>query len=88
MCVKARTRVRNCASALDALACVCAADVLDPNTDPTDRWTIEVVVEHSTHLQTSGVPPAVLAALANHDLTVRGVTQQGAGSFSVVVATA
>lgn len=52
-----------------------------------DRWTVEVVVEHPTHLH-SGVPPEVLAALADHDLTVRRVTQQGAESFSVVVATA
>lgn len=86
--VQARKRARECASALDTQESVCAVDVLDPRVDPTDRWTVELVIKHPNHACTPGIPPAVLTVLADHDLTVRQVTQQGAGAFSVAVATA
>jgi hypothetical protein len=84
----ARERARECASVLESRTRVCAVDVLDPRIDPTDCWTVELVIKHPNHARTPGVPPEVLAVLADHDLTVRAVTQQGAGAFSVATATA
>lgn len=78
--VEKRERARKCADTLAAREPVLAVDVLDPHTDPTARWTIELV------LCAEGVPPQVLDDFGNYRLTVRSVAPQG--PFYQVVATA
>lgn len=40
-------------------------DLLTPDADPTDRWTLELTIDHD------GLPPAVAEILADEGLTIR-----------------
>jgi len=71
--VDRRRRARRCGAALETVAPVQAVDVLDPHTDPTQRWTVEIVLAPSA----GGLPPEVLSTLAAHQLSVRDVSPQG-----------
>lgn len=68
--VEQRQNARDCATACLDEPAVVAADALDPATDPTDRWTVELV------LCVDGVPPAVSRLLSLYDLTIRDVSPQ------------
>jgi hypothetical protein len=43
---------------------VLGTDLVDPDTDPTNRWTVEIAIEGDT------APPAVLQILADEGLPV------------------
>lgn len=58
---------------------VLSADVSHPATEPTDRWTVEATV-----VDTDGVPPAVLSALAEHGLELRHAGPRAPDVFRVV----
>ncbi|SEO72721.1 hypothetical protein SAMN05216388_1017119 [Halorientalis persicus] len=50
-----------------------AVDVLPPARDPTDRWTLDIVLAP----EAGGLPPAVETDLAAEGFTTRRVTPQG-----------
>lgn len=77
--VAKRERARKCADTLAARESVLAVDVLDPHTDPTDRWTLDIV------LCTEGVPPVALDDLGNYQATLRSVARQGTHWQAVAV---
>jgi len=69
----ARERARQAQREFRAEACVAHADLLTPATDPTDRWTLDIVVWSE-----SGRVPAVVARiLGEHDLDHRAAPQGG-----------
>ncbi|MFC7073088.1 hypothetical protein ACFQJ7_12520 [Halovenus rubra] len=80
--VEARQRTRKCADSLRGHAVVEAVDVLPPAKDPTDRWTVEVVLREGT----GGVPHQVLDTFGSYQLTLRDVSPQG--PYWVAVGTA
>lgn len=63
-----RKRAHEAADALRACESVVAVDVLDPATEPRDRWSIEVTAEQ--------VGPAVLRVAARHDLAAPQIAPQ------------
>jgi hypothetical protein len=71
--VEKRSRARKCAETLDARQSVLAVDVLDPHTDPSDRWTIELVLCENYN----GVPPQILDDLGSYRATLRKASPQG-----------
>lgn len=72
--VEQRNRVRAAATQLDADPRVLGVDVLDPTEGHREAWILEVTCA----LDASGVPPAVLRALAEHGLrVVRAGTRAG-----------
>jgi hypothetical protein len=75
----ARARCRDAASRLESRLCVETTDVLSPSIDPTDRWTLEVVVARS-----GGVPPEVLRDLARAGLSLRTAQPNGPDHYRVV----
>ena len=75
----ARQRADSAARALEAQGIVVAVDVLDPATDPSDRWTVDILLEPSA----CGAPANVLAELAARDCGVLDVELQG-GYWNVV----
>ena len=75
-----RNRARNCAQLLVAHDLVHAVDVIEPATDPTDRWTIELV------LCVNGVPDTILDTLAEYQLTLRHAGPRGPYWHVVAVA--
>ena len=78
--VDARKRTRKAADTLELHRQVDAVDVIEPATDPTDRWTIELVV------CVNGVPDTILDTLAEHELTLRHAGPRGPYWHVVAVA--
>lgn len=78
--VDARKRTRKAADALEVHHQVEAVDVLAPATDPTNRWTIELV------LCVNGVPDTILDTLAEYQLTLRHAGPRGPYWHVVAVA--
>lgn len=64
---EARQQARAAADALDLREDVLAADCLNPETEPTDLWAVELTLP----LRTGGVPPEIAVELARRGLTVR-----------------
>lgn len=79
---EAHAAVRSVARAADCDERVVATDVLDPDTGPLDRWSLEITLEP----RAGGCPPALQRELANRDLTVRDVSNQGTYWRAVVTA--
>jgi hypothetical protein len=75
-----RTRAHNAADTLAMHDRVEAVDVLAPDTNPTNRWTIELV------LCARGVPHDVLDVLGSYQLTLRDASPQGTYWQAVAVA--
>jgi hypothetical protein len=70
-----RRRVADAAVAAEAEPAIRAVDVIPADADPTDRWTLDLlVVENDAR---PGVPRAVLAVLADHDLHLLRAGPQG-----------
>jgi hypothetical protein len=76
-----RRRVARAATAAEAFACVAAVDVLPPDRDPSDRWTLDLLVRAS---DAGAVPPAIHALLGRHDLGTLRSGPQGEDLFQVV----
>lgn len=70
-----RSRARRCAGVLRPFPSVIAVDVLAPADDPTDRWTLDIVLGP----RADGVPPAVLDELGAFQATLRSAAPQGDG---------
>ena len=77
---RARKRARKAGDKLTRHHRVEAVDVLAPDTDPTDRWTVELV------LCAEGVPHDVLDLLGSYQLTLRTAQPQGPYWQAVAVA--
>jgi hypothetical protein len=77
---RARQRARKAADKLSLHHRVEAVDVLAPDTDPTNRWTIELA------LCGNGVPHDVLDLLGSYQLTLRSAQPQGPYWKAVAVA--
>jgi len=71
--VSARKRARALAETLAVRNSVAGVDVLEPHADPTDQWTLDVL------LDTRGVPPQVLDDLGSYQATLRDAGPQGRG---------
>jgi hypothetical protein len=69
----AHAAIRSVARAADCDERVVATDILDPDTGPLDRWSLEVTLEP----RAGGCPPALLREVAGRELTVREVSPQG-----------
>jgi len=69
--VSTRKRARKCAETLAVREPVVGVDVLEPHADPTDCWTLDIV------LDTRGVPPQVLDDLGSYQATLRDASPQG-----------
>ena len=78
----ARQRADSAARALEAQGIVVAVDVLAPDDDPSDHWTVDILLDSGA----GGAPANVLAELAARDCDVLDVEPQG--DFWNVVATA
>lgn len=77
---RARKRARKAADKLELHHRVEAVDVLAPEADPTNKWTIELV------LCAEGVPHDVLDLLGSYQLTLRESQPQGPYWQAVAVA--
>lgn len=66
--VRARDQARAAARQLDADPRVLAVDLIDPATDPTDSWTVDLICNSE-----SGLPSPVHSVLAEYGLTIRQV---------------
>jgi len=63
-----RDRARRAIRAIGDRPDILAIDLIDPDTDPTRRWTIEIACDGTT----GSVPPTILRALADAGLSIRG----------------
>lgn len=63
--VEARNKARAAIETLAARPDVVAHDLIPPQTDPSDRWTVELRID------ADGLPPAIVAELADRRLTLR-----------------
>jgi len=80
--VDQRERIRAARDRVETREPVLAADVPDPHTDPTARWTLELVLCEDA----DGVPHQVLDDLGSYGLTLRNVDPQGTGWIAVATA--
>jgi len=71
----ARRRVAEAAVAAEANRAIRAVDVIPAKQDPTDRWTLDLLVVENDNRP--GVPDAVLALLADYDLHLLRAGPQG-----------
>lgn len=76
--VEQRRRHRSLAQELDPFPSVAAIDRLDPQTDPSNRWTTELVVREPR------VPSGVLTVIGAHGLEIADVSQRGNPVHTVV----
>jgi hypothetical protein len=60
-----RDRARRAIRRLKDRSDVLGVDLLTPDADPTNRWTVELAID------ADAVPPAVLAILADEGLSIR-----------------
>lgn len=77
-----RVAAERCAAAVAARPPVLATDVLAPQEDPRDRWTVEVTLR----ARAGGLPPEAARAAAATGCTVASVAPQGDGHRAVLVA--
>jgi len=80
--VSQRQRVCDAAEHLCARPNVEAVDVLAPQTDPSDRWTLDILLQPAA----GGLPADMLDLLGSFQLTVRSVAPQGDGWQALAVA--
>ena len=73
-------RARRLGRRVRALPAVLGADVLDPETGPRARWSVELSVEDDR-----GLPPAVARELAVAGATIAVVQPQGDHHVAVAV---
>lgn len=71
--VDGRQRAYAAADALRERGVVVAVDVIQPTDDPTESWTLDILLER----RANGVPAPVLSELAARDLTLLDVGLQG-----------
>lgn len=69
--VEQRRSHRSLVQELEPFPSVAAIDRLDPQTDPSNRWTTELVVREPR------VPSGVLTVIGAHGLGVADVSQRG-----------
>lgn len=71
--VDAREQARAVARQLDTDPRVLAVDVIEPITDPTDRWAVDLILCSDC----DGIPSPVIAVLAEYGLTIRHAGPRG-----------
>jgi len=76
-----RDRLLHAGDAIQDCAGVRDATIVDAETDPTNAWTLEVVLEGAA------VPPQILRELVLHDLALREAPTRGDPAQTVLVAT-
>jgi len=80
--VETRRRLRACAETLSVRDPVLAVDALAPHADPTDRWTLDILLDQSA----GGVPHQICDDLGSYRLTIRDVARQGPHWQAIAVA--
>lgn len=78
----ARRRVARAAVAAERCQFVFAVDVLSPDADPVDRWTLTLLVSESQ--ERPGVPWPVAEIVAEHRLSLHDFGRQGPDYYEVL----
>lgn len=71
--VRARDQAKAAARQLDADPRTLAVDVIDPATDPTDRWTVDVILVE----ECDAIPTPVLSILSEYQLAIHDQQRRG-----------